>query len=290
MYNSLVGTNQPTDAELQASWLPTLEILTNLVRIWNKPVIVTEIGYMSQDGNLQHPWNWLYEDGVVDQGEQADGYLAALEVLFPQPWLYGLYFWDYGTDPFEGGPCDQHYTPHDKLAEDVLREWYGGAPRPTPVPAPLQPAQTMDVYTDSLVSGWTDLPAEFPVNWRSTLPVFQGNYALSATLPDQGFLSLKHSAFDMTPYYGLEFYIMKTALTENLKISIIDENSLEHRQLPLCRFVTNPLEPYTWWHVFISLDDLDVSGKRIQEITFTNKTHHNTPVWLDELRFISLGN
>ena len=76
---------------------------------------------MSQDGNILHPWNWLIEDGIIDMEEQATGYQAAFEMLYHQPWLTGINWWDFEIDPFEGRSCDQRYIPRDKPAEDIHR-------------------------------------------------------------------------------------------------------------------------------------------------------------------------
>jgi hypothetical protein len=290
MYNGLVNHNEPTDSELQAAWSPTVEILSNLAKTWNKPILITEIGYMSQDGNLQHPWNWLIEDGIVDQQEQADGYQAAFEVLYHQPWLSGVYFWDYGTDPFEGGPCDQHYTPHDKLAEDVLRAWYGGARRITLFSSPSQSAQTLDIFTDSLSTGWESRSVDIQADLLSPSPVFNGTNAISVTAQVQGTLSFHHEAFDSSPYLWLEFYIMKTTIGEEIRVFFTDEDNTELRSLPLCRYMTGSIEPYTWEHVVIPFSDLNIQGRMLQQISFNNVSNQPNSFWLDEIRLVAPDN
>ncbi len=86
-----------------------------------------------------HPWDWQI-GGTVDLQEQADCYQAAFESLNRQPWFGGIYWWSWSPDPYEGGPADDGYTPHNKPAEDVLRAWLGGLrkkePRRKPGPNP----------------------------------------------------------------------------------------------------------------------------------------------------------
>jgi hypothetical protein len=287
MYNGLVDHNDPTDAELQAAWAPTVDIITKLAKTWNKSVLITEIGYMSQDGNLQHPWNWLLEDGIIDLQEQADGYQAAFEVLYHQPWLSGIYWWDYGTDPYEGGPCDQRYTPHDKPAEDVLRLWYGAPASTAPFNSPSKAAQTLDIYTDSLSTGWEGQLMDIQADFLSTAPVFSGTHAISVSAQPQGVLSLQHQALDLSPYYWLDFYVMKPAIGEETRVFITDDSSTELRRLPLCRYMTGEIKALNWNRVLIPLADLNAQGRTLQKISFVNVTSQPRSFWLDEIRLVA---
>ena len=35
-----------------------------------------------------------------------------------------MYFWNWTTNPNQGGLNNEDYTPHGKPAEDILEEWY----------------------------------------------------------------------------------------------------------------------------------------------------------------------
>jgi hypothetical protein len=125
-YYPLTAKDDPTLTELKAAWKRPLAILEGLHERYKKPIILTEIGYRSVDGANRRPWEWGTPAGV-DLGEQADCYQAALESLWEQPWLAGTYWWNWGTDPEQGGPDDIDYTPHDKPAEWVLKGFYKSA-------------------------------------------------------------------------------------------------------------------------------------------------------------------
>jgi hypothetical protein len=56
--------------------------------------------------------------------EQELCYAAACSMLLYNDWLEGLYFWSWEVDR-RGGPQDDSYTPREKPAEQVLRDWYG---------------------------------------------------------------------------------------------------------------------------------------------------------------------
>lgn len=133
-YYPLSNRYDPTLDELRAAWRPLAASLASLSARWQKPVILTEIGYRSLDGAAMHPWDWQIQ-GRVDLEEQADCYRAALESVYGEPWFGGIYWWSWSPDPSEGGPADSGFSPHDKPAESVLRAWFGGVRRRSPRPA-----------------------------------------------------------------------------------------------------------------------------------------------------------
>ncbi len=122
-YYPLTNQNNPTLAELKTAWATPATTLENLSKQYNRPIILTEIGYRSVDGANQHPWEWQ-SGGTVDLQEQADCYRAVLETFWGKSWLRGIYWWYWSTDPNQGGAADMDYTPHDKPAEQVLKQFY----------------------------------------------------------------------------------------------------------------------------------------------------------------------
>jgi len=150
-YYPLSSRNNPTLQELKAAWQPIVSSLASLSEKWQKPLILTEIGYRSIDGTSRHPWDWQIK-GRVDLQEQADCYQAALESVFGEPWFAGIYWWSWDPDPLAGGPEDDGYTPHDKPAEEILRAWFKSpaprAPRPIPErdPKGVRPVKSPDIH------------------------------------------------------------------------------------------------------------------------------------------------
>jgi hypothetical protein len=63
----------------------------------------------------------------ADPQEQADCYQAALEVLWGKPWLRGIFWWQWFTNPNEiamiGDP-EKSESPRGKPAEEVLKKFY----------------------------------------------------------------------------------------------------------------------------------------------------------------------
>lgn len=123
-YYGVTFTTQPTLAQLELGWKPNVLLLENLASRWNKPIILTEVGYLSVDGTNRAPGYWAM-DTTTDPQEQADCYQALFNVLQGKPWLAGIFWWSYSTKPDQGGLTDRTYTPHGKPAEAVLRRYYG---------------------------------------------------------------------------------------------------------------------------------------------------------------------
>jgi hypothetical protein len=124
-YYLITLTDNPTPEQLRLGWQPISWMLDKLAARWNKPILFTEVGYLSVDGSNRLPGVWQL-DGATDVEEQAQGYQAIFDVFSGKSWWKGAYWWSYDTNPNQGGPDDRSYTPHGKPAEDVLRRWYGG--------------------------------------------------------------------------------------------------------------------------------------------------------------------
>ncbi len=287
-YYPLTSKDDPTVAELKTAWQPYVSTLEALASTWNKSIIFTEIGYRSQDGANQHPWDWQI-DGTVDLQEQADTYQAAFESVFNQSWFAGMYWWVWETDPFQGGPCDDGYTPYDKPAEHVLRSWYDAPPQVSkPIPQPDY-SRTLDIYTDGLNSGWENWSWDVDVDLSSSDPVYSGTQAISITAQAWGTLSLHHSNFDSTPYYWLEFYVRKSSAEQQLRAFANDERDSELRYRPVddCRYTDEqPIEPGVWTRVRIPLSHLDASGRPVQRVSIKNHNPQPYSFWVDEIRLV----
>lgn len=123
-YYAVSTHDEPTLDELHAAWKTPLATLAALSSKYNKPILITEIGYRSANGTTMAPWEYETRSWFDDE-EQALAYRAALDMLCPQlapqPWLAGIYWWDWHPRP-ERWSRNRDYTPHNKLASDVLRQ------------------------------------------------------------------------------------------------------------------------------------------------------------------------
>jgi len=136
-YFPLTNSYNPTLSQLISAWSYctksgfvgrnwTNELYSTYTQT-GKEIIFTEIGYCSQDGTNTQPWDWN-TSLTVDLQEQADCYQAALEVLKDKEWFEGWFWWNWETDPDAGGPTERHYTPQNKSAQNILKQYYYEVP------------------------------------------------------------------------------------------------------------------------------------------------------------------
>lgn len=129
-YNTLAEKPNPTVDELIAKWQPIKRDILAWQNGVGKPIIMTEVGWCSQEGAASAPWNYYQNQNATPEGleEQRRLYEAYLRVWADTPELLGVIWWEW--DMSEGGATDFNYTPKNKPAETLLRAWLkAGHPR-----------------------------------------------------------------------------------------------------------------------------------------------------------------
>jgi hypothetical protein len=93
-----------------------------------KPLLFLEIGWFSQANAAFEPWDYTKStsEEPIDQELQKRLYEGFFESWYGQPLLGGFSIWEW--TPGDGGPSDAGYTPENKPAEKVLREWLAKKP------------------------------------------------------------------------------------------------------------------------------------------------------------------
>ncbi|NNF07529.1 MAG: hypothetical protein HKN21_12275 [Candidatus Eisenbacteria bacterium] len=123
-------SDQPTPSveDLILGWQPHKARIEAISKKFEKPVVFTEQGYKSTKDTAMEPWNWpeTYDHKDIDFQTQANCYEAFFRTFWHEPWVAGVYWWRWGTDPepFEGS-WDRLFTPQSKPAAEVLRTWFG---------------------------------------------------------------------------------------------------------------------------------------------------------------------
>jgi len=290
-YYNLTNKNDPTVDELRAAWTPHVNLLSSLHSDWSKPILFTEIGYRSIDGANKFPWGF---DITADKDlqEQADCYQAAFETFYSQSWFAGIYWWAWGTDPFEGDTCDISYTPHNKPAEDVLRSWFGASPRPLPEEIPIDSSWIMNIYTDEIGPNWEYWSWEATYNHLATDNVYKGIYSISVTLNPWGALCFSvEPPFESRANDWLEFYIHGYSSAEThlwAYFSTEDEFALRKRPVDNCRHIEGgTIDSVSWKRVLIPLKHLKAENKSLINLCFQErKGQPSTSFWIDEIRIL----
>ena len=126
-YFFLAVPSKPTVEDLKDAWKDWIRVIEAWQKNINKPVIFTEIGYKSATGSVDEPWQYA-SFGELDLSLQANSYKALLESFWDKPWFYGVYWWYWGVNPKMGGPSNRGFTPQNKPAQDVIKEWYKEKP------------------------------------------------------------------------------------------------------------------------------------------------------------------
>ncbi len=131
-YYTLADKPRPTVENIVAKWEPIQKDVLDWQSKIGKPILMTEVGWCSQEGAAKAPWDYFQNQHATPEGmeEQRRLYEAFLQVWGDCPELLGVIWWEW--KPSAGGPTDFGYTPKDKPAEALLRKWF----------AELQPATT----------------------------------------------------------------------------------------------------------------------------------------------------
>lgn len=291
-YYALAAEPSPALDELKSAWASHRDILAGLASRWNKPVVLTEIGYRSISGTASHPWDWQIQ-GTIDLEEQATAYQAVKETFEGLSWFAGLFWWSWGTDPYEGGPCDVNFTPHDKPAEAVVRSWYG-APNPWRPEPVLEPdySRTLEIYEEGLAPGWEDWSWGAEVNLSDAARACRGVSSISARLEPWGALSFAHGPFQAWPDYRLlEFCLYVPAVSPpRLWVYFYDQdgNEMSRRKADDCRYLEEgQLLPEAWNRVSIPLRHLVVAGRSVSRLCFEDSSGEGCPeLRLDAVRLV----
>lgn len=140
-YYELSHDANPTFRELAAEWNRIRRTLKNWREHFDKPLIITELGYQSKDGTIGRPWDYFLQ-GAVDVDEQRLAYESFFATWFEDTDLAGVFFYQWFG---EGGPRDDSYTPRGKPAADTMRDWFTRyVTEGRRIPAPKTPRRVTD--------------------------------------------------------------------------------------------------------------------------------------------------
>ncbi len=116
-----LGPDSETSVEtIKQNWRDIRAELRPFVQSKGKPLLFLEIGWCSLDNAAKEPWDYT-KDVRINLELQRRLYQGFFETWHGTPWLGGFSVWEW--TPGDGGPEDRGYTPENKPAEGVLREW-----------------------------------------------------------------------------------------------------------------------------------------------------------------------
>lgn len=125
-YFSLSSKAGPPTSLLKKKWQPIKRKLGKFAQNHNKRILFTEFGYRSVNYTADGHWKYNRQERSVNMQAQADSYHALFETFWNEPWFAGGFLWKWHDNhPKRGGSDNTRYTPQNKPAEKVVRDWYG---------------------------------------------------------------------------------------------------------------------------------------------------------------------
>ncbi|HEY7088099.1 MAG TPA: hypothetical protein VH518_08430 [Tepidisphaeraceae bacterium] len=110
----------PSLDQIMTRWKEIQSDLLPFVQKSGKPLLFLEIGWFSQNNVAYEPWDYTREQ-PIDLDLQKRLYEGFFRSWWGNPLLGGFCIWEW--PPVEGGPNDGGYTPKNKPAEKVIREF-----------------------------------------------------------------------------------------------------------------------------------------------------------------------
>jgi len=127
-YFPLVDSRTPKQDELQRRWKPVRKKLNKYSKRNSKQILFTEFGYMSLDGCAYRAWELekRVSQTKINEIAQANALDALFQSFFQEDYWAGGFLWKWfpNGEGHEGYPA-KDYTPQGKLAETILKKWYG---------------------------------------------------------------------------------------------------------------------------------------------------------------------
>ncbi|SFR39105.1 GTA TIM-barrel-like domain-containing protein [Robiginitalea myxolifaciens] len=124
-YFPLSEARDPDVEELRAGWQRWKTDIKTLSDSIARPVLFTEYGYRSMDYTAEKPWLVDSENQRVNLEAQANAMTALFQEFWSEPWFAGGFVWKWFIHhPMSGGPDNNRFTPQNKPAEGVIRQFY----------------------------------------------------------------------------------------------------------------------------------------------------------------------
>lgn len=124
-YFPLSKEKTPKIATLKTAWEKHKGLMKKHTDSLNKQILFTEFGYRSVDYAAAKPWEVDYTKTSVNLTAQVNTTQALFEALWQEKWFAGGFIWKWFID-YEnvGGKNNARFTPQNKPAENVIKEFY----------------------------------------------------------------------------------------------------------------------------------------------------------------------
>lgn len=124
-YFPLSDSRNPGLEELRNGWKRWKSDIKTLQEEVGIPVVFTEYGYRSMDYTAKKPWLVDRSEEGVNLEAQANAKRAIFEEFWHEDWFAGGFVWKWFIHHSRaGGLSDNRFTPQNKPAQEVIRDYY----------------------------------------------------------------------------------------------------------------------------------------------------------------------
>lgn len=115
----------PTKIQLAKRWEDNKKQLKNISTEYNKPLLFTEFGFQSVDFTADGHWKYSQDTLSVNLQAQANAFDATFDTFWNEDWFAGGFVWKWHSNHGSiGGEECKRFTPQNKPAEGVIKEWF----------------------------------------------------------------------------------------------------------------------------------------------------------------------
>jgi hypothetical protein len=112
--------------EIQSRWRAIQKDLISFSNKKKMPIVFTEVGWCSLANAAHEPWDYTKVEEGLDLDLQRKLYEGFFRSWYGNENLGGFMIWEWL--PYRVAPDDKSYSPHNKPAEKVLKEWLAKGP------------------------------------------------------------------------------------------------------------------------------------------------------------------
>jgi hypothetical protein len=120
-YYTLGSDSRVSIEEIVQRWRAIQRDLLAFQKRVGRPILFTEAGWCSLANAASEPWDYTRTTLPVDLELQRKLYEGFFQAWHGQPGLGGFMMWEWPVG--DGGPDNRGYTPENKPAEQVLKQW-----------------------------------------------------------------------------------------------------------------------------------------------------------------------
>ncbi|UZR93619.1 glycoside hydrolase family 113 [Chondrinema litorale] len=122
-YYPLSKSTEPDEKELIKGFKQNLKKLKTVSDKFDKPILLTEIGFRSIESPWVQPHDYPGEQQASEMAQQKC-YDVVFDCLKNEKWCKGLFWWKWPTTFENSHSDDRDFSPHNKAAEKTVKKWY----------------------------------------------------------------------------------------------------------------------------------------------------------------------